>query len=94
MPGSRPGLLAVRLALLVGLHVGRPLVGRLSRIWLLLSVRPLRRMRRLTLPLARLVPAIRIPWRMLAHDALPLQGRSKGINGVQRVPTRRSLVTV
>ena len=69
--GSRPGLLAVRLALLVGLPVKRSLVGRLTWIWLLLSVRLLRRIRRLTLPLVRLVLAVRIPWRLLAHDALP-----------------------
>ncbi len=77
MPWSRPGLLAVRSVLLVGLPVGRPLVGRLTCIWLLLSVGLLRRIRRLTLvgrvtlPLVRLALAVRIPGRLLAHDALP-----------------------
>ena len=60
MPGSRPGLLAIRLALLVGLSVGCRL----------LSVRLLR-MLRLTLPLVGLLLAVRIPWRLLTHDALP-----------------------
>jgi hypothetical protein len=79
MPRSRPGLLAVWLALPIGLSVLRALVGRLTRIWLLLSVGLLRRVRRLTLlPLERLVLAIRIPWRMLAHDTLPLQGTQQG----------------
>ncbi len=44
MPGSRPGLLAERLGLLVQLPVRRPLVGRLAWVWLLLSARLLRRL--------------------------------------------------
>lgn len=56
MPGRRPGLLTIRLTLLVGRLVGLALMGRLAWIWLLLSVRLLRRIRwltlvRLTLPL-------------------------------------------
>jgi len=71
MPRRRPGLLTVRLTLV------RLPVRRLAWIWLLLPIRLLRRIRRLTLvgrltlPLVRVALAVRIPWRLLAHDALP-----------------------
>lgn len=99
MPGSRPGLLAERLGLLVQLPVGRPLVGRLAWVWLLLSVRLLRRIRRLPLPMLLLMLAVRIPWRLFIHHALPLttpdalpsfQGHSKYRACVQKVTDPRS----
>ena len=72
-----PGLLAVLLGPLVDLPGGHSLIGRLIRIRLLLAVRLLRPIRylalvgRLALPLVWILVAVRIPWRLFAHDALP-----------------------
>lgn len=81
MPGSRPGLLAVRLALLVGLPVRRPLVGRLAWIWLLLSVSLPRRIRRNAM-------GLRAKRRARPHRLLITLGDSLRVAG--GVPARRT----
>lgn len=92
MPRSRPSLLPGRSALLVRPLVGRSLVGRLTSIWLLMSVRLrwwIRQLtlvrRRLPLPLVRLALVVRIPWWLLAHDAPP-HGSGAVLSHVKNAP--------